>query len=247
MKTETIYEEPQSEERPAYEQVKFSNDTSSELRAALKNESKETQKRNLHTLQTRELATRNFTSPPNQTLDLHEICSAQALHLDHRRRPLWFNGSLRKDKSLINDSLDRLKYLISGKRPLELEPESDNPSEPESDNPSEPDPQSEYLAQSLSDEELEASIKEEIKTIAGFVALGKFTHWMPGAENWTDARPDYQVGTVTSCLVLNENSTATELDNIMRENLGKIVEIAREVDQHFYGFDKANVALVPED
>lgn len=46
-------------------------------------------------------------------MDTHEVCSGQALHLDHRGRPLWFNGSLRKDKHKMGrGDLEKLKEFM---------------------------------------------------------------------------------------------------------------------------------------
>ena len=102
------------------------------------------------------------------------------------------------------------------------------------------------LRELLDKEEFDEETKTEIGEIAKDVELGKFTHWMPGATagNWTH-RPDYRVGTVTSCLVAEEE--ARVLEEGMRRDLERIVGLAREADGWFYGFERVNVSLGGED
>ncbi|KAL8758691.1 MAG: hypothetical protein Q9184_003848 [Pyrenodesmia sp. 2 TL-2023] len=89
-----------------------------------------------------------------------EICFAQALHLDHRNRPLWFNGSLRKNKNL-RKSLERLR------RPFPAETTM-------------------LQAGGEGRQKNTPHTEAEIRILRQGLEMGKSTHWLPGGENWTE-------------------------------------------------------------
>ena len=142
-----------------------------------------------------------------------EVCSAQALHLDHLGRPLWFNGSLRKNKSLIGDFLQKLRELLS-------------------------------TSADVFSGELNEEVKAEIQEIAEQARLGMFTHWIPGTDN-LEAMPQWAMTNVVCCMISSTTKTgpARELDAATKEILNKTLEYARQADNKYYGFDRANVTV----
>lgn len=148
-----------------------------------------------------------------QPTNPYEVCSGQALHLDHLGRPLWFNGSLRKNKSLIGDSLQKLRELLS-------------------------------TSAEIFSGELNEKVKAEIQDIAEQARLGTFTHWMPGTDSW-QAMPQWAMTNVVCCMISSTTKTgpARELDAVTKEILNSTLEYARQADNKFYGFDRANVTV----
>ncbi|KAL8917310.1 MAG: hypothetical protein Q9208_008031 [Pyrenodesmia sp. 3 TL-2023] len=133
-----------------------------------------------------------------------EICSAQALHLDHRNRPLWFNGSLRKNKSL-GKSLERLSRPFSPEIPMVQAGEEDRQNKT-------------------------PHTEAEIQTLRQVLQMGEFTHWLPGGRNWTENG----VWTIqASCL--RGSGKLRVLDEELKENLVKTLQVAREADIRSFG------------
>ncbi len=92
--------------------------------------------------------------------------------------------------------------------------------------------------------ELNEKIKTDIQEIAEQARLGIFTHWMPGAADW-EAMPGWSMTNVECCMVSSTTKTgpARELDAVTKEILDNTLEYAREADNKFYGFNRANVTV----
>jgi len=92
--------------------------------------------------------------------------------------------------------------------------------------------------------ELNEKIKTDIQEIAEQARLGIFTHWMPGTADW-EAMPGWSMTNVECCMISSTTKTgpARELDAVTKEILDNTLEYARETDNKFYGFNRANVTV----